>query len=120
RETYARGGETDLRPWLLAAAVLLLLADLVIAYALRGLLFRVGRAGAAALLLALLLHGGPASAQGDEEFLVKATSELRLAYVRTGARDVDEVCRAGLVGLTNMLHRRTAVEAAEPLEVDVE
>jgi hypothetical protein len=117
RDTYAKGAEIDLRPWLLVAALALLLADLVIGYALRGLL--VPRRAAAAIALAALF-AAPASAQSDEDFLLKATQELRLAYVRTGNPEADETARAGLVGLTNTLHRRTAVEAAEPLEVDPE
>jgi hypothetical protein len=117
RDTYTKGAEIDLRPWLLVAALALLLADLVIGYALRGLL--VPRRAAAAIALAMLL-AGPASAQSDEGFLLKATQELRLAYVRTGNPEADETARAGLLGLTNTLHRRTAVEAAEPLEVDPE
>ena len=48
------------------------------------------------------------------------TSELRLAYVRTGNQEVDAVSRAGLIGLTATLNRRTAVETAEPLAVDIE
>jgi hypothetical protein len=125
RETYARGGEIDLRPWLLAGALLLGLIDLVIAYALRGLLgfaaptLRRG-AAAGALLLALALPAGGGRAQTDDDFVVKATAEIRLAYVRTGVPEVDEVSRAGLVGLTQTLTRRTAVEAADPLEVDIE
>jgi hypothetical protein len=124
RETYARGGEIDLRPWMLAGALLLLLADLVIAYALRGLLSfgppRVRRGAAAGAMLAIVFAAGTAQAQSDEEFIIKATSEIRLAYIRTGVRDVDEMCRAGLIGLTQTLNRRTAVEAADPLEVDIE
>ncbi len=52
--------------------------------------------------------------------MIQATSELRLAYVRTGNEQVDTVSRAGLVGLTATLNRRTAVETAEPLAVDIE
>ena len=59
-------------------------------------------------------------AQADDAFVVRATSELRLAYVRTGDREVDAVSRAGLIGLTGTLNRRTAVETAEPLAVDIE
>src|SRR4029077_18156817 len=40
RETFAKSAEIDIRPPLLAAAFLLALLDLVIAYALRGLLRR--------------------------------------------------------------------------------
>src|SRR6202008_2411003 len=45
---------------------------------------------------------------------------LRLAYVRTGNQETDAVSRAGLIGLTATLNRRTAVETAEPLAVDIE
>ena len=52
--------------------------------------------------------------------MVKATSELRLAYIQTGNSEVDAVSRAGMVGLTSTLNRRTAVETAEPLAVNIE
>jgi hypothetical protein len=121
RDTYAKGAEVDLRPWLLGGAILLLLADLLIAYALRGLLWRTRRPRvAASVAAALVLLTGPAFAEANDDFVVKATSELRLAYVRTGVAEADEVSRAGLIGLTNTLQRRTAVEAAEPLQVDLE
>jgi uncharacterized protein DUF4159/aerotolerance regulator-like protein len=118
RETFATGREIDLRPPLLTAALLLALADLLIAYALRGLLRRRPARLAAALLLAML--GIPTTARADDAFVVQATSELRLAYVRTGDQDADAMSRAGLLGLTATLNRRTAVETAEPLAVDLE
>ncbi len=59
-------------------------------------------------------------ARADDAFVVRATSELRLAYVRTGDQEVDAVSRAGLIGLAATLNRRTAVETAEPLAVDIE
>ena len=40
--------------------------------------------------------------------------------MRTGNNAVDAESRAGLVGLTATLNRRTAVETAEPLGVDIE
>jgi hypothetical protein len=70
------------------------------------------------LLPALL--GAASAARADDAFVVQATSELRLAYVRTGSQETDAVSRAGLVGLTATLNRRTAVETAEPLAVDIE
>jgi hypothetical protein len=118
RETFATGGEIDLRPPLLTAALLLALADLVIAYALRGLLRRRPARLAAVLLIAML--GIPSAVRADDAFVVQATSELRLAYVRTGNQEVDAVSRAGLLGLTATLNRRTAVETAEPLAIDIE
>jgi hypothetical protein len=125
RDTYSGGAETDLRPPLLTAALLVLLADLVIGYALRGLLALPGRrrrgAAAAGVLLLLGFTTGPVRAASDNDaFIEQATSEMHLAYVRTGVAAVDDVSRAGLVGLGNVLSRRTAVETAEPMEVDPE
>src|SRR5713226_1871772 len=54
-ETLARSPEVDIRPPLLTAAFLLALVDLLIAYALRGLLRRRLAGAAAGLLLALLM-----------------------------------------------------------------
>src|SRR5271169_5224000 len=118
RESFPSGREIDLRPPLLTAALLLALADLLIAFALRGLLRRRPAQLAAAFLLAVL--GAASAAHADDAFVVQATSELRLAYVRTGNDQVDTVSRAGLVGLTATLNRRTAVETADPLAVDIE
>ena len=118
RDDFATGRELDLRPPLLTAALLLALGDLLIAYALRGLL-RWRRARVAAVLLLAAL-GIPSLAHADDAFVVEATSELRLAYVRTGSQEVDAVSRAGLLGLTATLNRRTAVETADPLSVDIE
>jgi uncharacterized protein DUF4159/aerotolerance regulator-like protein len=122
RESYVRSDEVDFRPGLLGAALALGLLDLLIAYALRGLLPRLPRArrGAATaglgLLLALAIH----PARADDSFTAEATSELHLAYVRTGIPEIDEESRAGLAGLTDILGHRTAIEAAAPMEVDPE
>ena len=118
RETFAKSAEIDIRPPLLAAAFLLALLDLVIAYALRGLLRRRPIGVAAGVLLALMI-AAPA-VHADDSFVVRATSELRLAYIQTGNQAVDAESRAGLVGLIDTLNRRTAVETAEPLAVDIE
>jgi hypothetical protein len=127
RDTLARGAEFDLRPALLAGALAFVLLDLLIAYALRGLLpglgGRRGRGAAVAVLLAagwtFGAHPARAAANTDA-FALQATSEMRLAYVKTGIPSIDEVSRAGLTGLTALLNRRTAIEAAEPMEVDPE
>jgi hypothetical protein len=120
RETFGqKSEEIDFRPPLLTAGFLLALLDLLIAYALRGLLrLRPARAAAGVALAVAVLGAAPASA--DDAFVIRATSELRLAYVRTGNSTVDAEARAGLVGLTATLNRRTAVETAEPLAVDIE
>ncbi|MEZ5837143.1 MAG: hypothetical protein R3D03_15675 [Geminicoccaceae bacterium] len=42
----------------------------------------------------------------------------RLAYVRTGLRDVDDMSRAGLVGLGLVLEQLTTIETRDPVAVD--
>ena len=122
REGYGRSNEIDFRPGLLGTALALALVDLLIAYALRGLLPRLPRraGGATVGLLLLALAFGATPAFADDAFTAEATSELHLAYVRTGIAEVDEESRAGLAGLTDVLSHRTAVEAAAPMEVDPE
>ncbi len=118
---YTTSAEIDLMPWLLLAALLLALADTLIGLQLRGLLFRRrGAVGAAAAIGGLLLvvgTTGPSLAQ--EEAIIAATAETRLAYVLTGLEEVDEVSKAGLEGLTLVLNRRTAVDAGEPRGVNL-
>ncbi len=122
---YTRGGETDLKPWFLAAALLLTLADLVIALGLRGLLARrvtaAGTGAAAVVLLVLALPGDRAWAQTstDDARALEATLQTRLAYVQTGVPAIDEISRAGLSGLSRVLRLRTSIEAASPLGVDL-
>ncbi len=122
---YARERETDLKPWLLAAALLLLLADFVIALSLRGLLARSVRNAAAAALLVALVPWDPALGQtgaqtsSDLTRALEATLQTRLAYVETGVPAIDEISRAGLNGLSRVLQLRTSIEAAPPLGVDL-
>jgi hypothetical protein len=132
----------DGKPWLLLAALVLMLADLVISYILRGMTPAAGarnRAAAAAAVavvaVAALLAGAPAQAQTqepdngnalplssdpEEAFALRATLDTRLAYVRTGDPDLDAVSEAGLSGLTGILRQRTAIEPAAPMGVNIE
>jgi len=100
--------ERDLGPWLLAAALILLAADLLVSLRLRGLL--VWRAAALALALAL-----PAQAQTQPE--AAAALATRLAYVVSGDEALDELQRQGLIGLSDFVNRRTAAALAEPMAV---
>ena len=117
RESFAANIEFDIRPPLLVAALLLALADLLISYGLRGLLRRPAR-GVAAVIVLLLM--APTASRADDAFVVRATSELRLAYVQTGNPEVDTESHDGLAGLNETLAQRTAVETAAPLAVDIE
>ncbi|MDO9501610.1 DUF4159 domain-containing protein [Falsiroseomonas sp.] len=110
--------ERDLGPWLLAAAMLLLVVDLLVSLGLRGVLARPGRA-VAGVLLALGLLAGPAQAQAQAQAQQRGDPALatRLAYVVTGDPQVDEISRAGLLGLSDFVNRRTAAALAEPASV---
>jgi hypothetical protein len=124
RAAYIPVPELDLRPILLGAALILLLIDCLVGYWLRGLF--AGRRGAVAVGMIALFISLPAHAEdhkppsGPDAFVIQATSELHLAYVKTGDPTVDKISHDGLVGLGAILSRRTAVETGDPIEVDVE
>jgi len=126
RVAYGGKRAVDLLPWLLGLAGLLALLDLIAALWLRGLLgARVRRVAAVLALLALPLMAVPNRAEaqqppGKDDFAMQAALETRLAYVRTGNREVDDMSRAGLFGLSDALLRRTSVEPGDPMAVDVE
>lgn len=111
--------ETPLRPALLTGAMLLLLIDLAVALALRGLL-RPAVTRVAAVVLAVFLVGEARAQSGDMDYALQATLETRLAYVVTGDDTIDDVSRQGLSGLSLALRRRTAIDAAEPMAVNIE
>jgi Domain of unknown function (DUF4159) len=127
--------EVDVKPWLLSAAFVLLLADLVISLILRGLWGRLPirrSAGTAAVVVLALLatpsafgqvvapHPPTASqASPNDADNMTAALTTRLGYVVTGLPQVDDVSRAGLIGLDAVLSRRTAVEPGEPAAIDI-
>jgi hypothetical protein len=124
-QPLTRAHTVDFKPWLLAAAFLLLIGDLLIALALRGLLTRPtvrGAATTAAVLLAVLLTASPQAraAEESDEQIIRATSAAHLAYVRTGAPEVDATSRAGLKGLTEILLQRTSADVGDPVGLDLE
>jgi uncharacterized protein DUF4159/aerotolerance regulator-like protein len=55
----------------------------------------------------------------DLDFAMRATIETRLAYVITGDAETDNISRAGLAGLTSFLAQRTALEAGDPVGLDI-
>ena len=131
RTPYATGAERALGPWLLAAALVLALVDTLLGMILRGLhpgARRPAPRGAAALALAAALGASsafapvpPASAQqADDVTALAAALDVRLAYVRTGDPEVDELTEAGLAALTRILAARTSVEGEDPVAVDPE
>jgi hypothetical protein len=126
------GRVRDLMPPLLTAAIILALIDLIIAFAMRGLFRRarlVGAAGALLLLVAGTTAPNDATAQSQpqaavprnaEELALRAATEMRLAFVITGNSEIDNTSRSGLSGLSEVLFRRTSIEAAPPFGADLE
>ncbi len=141
RRQYAGGRAVDFKPFLLTAALILLLADLIVSLLLRGLWprWRSRAAATTALLVLLIAAAVPAQAQIqrpgtpqvrppatttapgiDMEAALTATLSTRFAFVRTGNQEVDEVSRTGLAGLGFVLSRRTAVDPGAPIDLDIE
>jgi hypothetical protein len=116
---YAQTTVIPLAPFLLALAIVLLFADATISLWLRGYLARLNFARAAAVLLAFTFILDSRAARADDVFDLKAATDTRLAYVVTGLGDVDDMSKAGLVGLGNQLKLRTSYEPQEPMGVDV-
>jgi len=78
---------------------------------------------AAGIALALAFGATPAARAADavsEQFAAKSTIETHLAYVVTGDAEADLVSKAGLTGLTTFLAQRTALEAGDPVGLDIE
>jgi hypothetical protein len=137
KSVYRDSTEVDLKPWLLAAALALLLFDLFLSFFLRGLFIRriapvaakttastaAVVVAASALALAALVALPPAAVaqtrsteSGDPA--IRATKETVLAYVLTGDSETDRVSRAALIGLGRILTERTSVEPAQPQGVN--
>ncbi|MEM9844291.1 MAG: DUF4159 domain-containing protein [Pseudomonadota bacterium] len=120
-----RAAETPLGGWLLAAALMLLVADVVASLALSG---RLIPARAAVGALAALLLSAPIMAEAqqsdtsldDDAKALLASSEVVLAHILTGDSRLDEAAHAGMRGLGETLYFRTSVEPSEPVGVNLE
>jgi hypothetical protein len=136
-DRLSEGGETDLSKWFLLGALLLLLVDMFLSLWLRGLMgraLRFGRGAVPAAIAALLLaatlvvptHDARAADQKPgpppltEEQALKGSLDIRLAYIMTGDKEVDDLTKSGLEGLSEILRSRTSVEPAEPVGLDLE
>ena len=127
REIYRKSEPRDLRgPIFLAALSLFLIDALVVLYLGGGigrLIARRARAATAAtaiMLSALALSLSHARAEDSPTTEApRSALETKLAYVVTGDSEVDSVSKAGLGGLTLFLAQRTALEAGEPIGLDI-
>jgi hypothetical protein len=111
----ALSAERPLAGFVLAAAIALLIADIVASLALSGRLI-----GARGVATALVLGILPLDAKADEMRAVTAAAEVVLAYVKTGDARQDELSAAGMLGLSDVLFFRTSVEPGPPIGVDLE
>ncbi|MEP0943065.1 MAG: DUF4159 domain-containing protein [Rhizobiaceae bacterium] len=122
--SYATQDDFKLKPWLLAAALLLLALDCLAVLWMAGALRRVPQMATALLLglivTAILTPDAEAQAQTQEsEIDFEDTLRTRLAYVITGDAQLDRISKKGLTGLTNFIASRTSLEPGEPVGIDI-
>ncbi|MBL4908349.1 MAG: DUF4159 domain-containing protein, partial [Sneathiella sp.] len=127
-KSYTVSPIISLQAPLLVGALCLILLDILIA------LFLQGRFSKSStywnfksiwILIPLVIFFGLTNlrngyAEESIQRLLQATLETRLAYVLTGDTSVDRMSEAGLRGLSEQLRRRTAIDAANPLAVNIE
>ncbi len=142
REVYRLTEPLDLRGPVFLAGLALLLIDALVVFWLAGGIGRLTRqrrrAVATSVAVALALSGfsypsnlraqtpppvqrpaQPALKPGSDDFAMKSANETKLAYVVTGDAETDNISKAGLSGLTLFLAQRTALEAGEPIGLDI-
>jgi hypothetical protein len=129
-EYYRTSEPQDLRGPIFLTALVMLLIDALVVFWLAGGLYRLmPRRGVAASVVAALmiasaglLLAGPVFAESSpaaDQFAARASLETHLAYVVTGDTEADTVSKSGLQGLTLFLAQRTALEAGDPIGVDI-
>ena len=120
----------DLRPWMIALALLGFAVDTLAVLWLGGRL-TFGRARRAATTAGVILLAGAAllAAPPPQAFAAEqrppvspkemdAALTTRFAYVTTGDANVDEISRSGLAGLSSFLSARTALSPGDPAPID--
>jgi len=125
RDVYGNAEERSLAHLFFVVAAILLILDMLVSFWLRGITFkRFPTVSATPLLLAILAYGtftfpalGQEQKSGDDQH-IDAANTTRIAYVLTGDRQTDMISRQGLIGLGDILARRTAVELGSPVGVD--
>lgn len=109
-----------LKPYLLIAAMGLLLLDIFASLWLSGKLSaRYANQIAIVALSLMLVAPNMGVAQSDAE-ISKLINNTVLGYIKTGNSKLDKASHAGLLGLSTELFRRTSVEPIEPVGVNIE
>ena len=115
---YPTEAPQDLSPYLLAAALIVLLLDALAVLWLAGM-FQMRKAVATALVAAFAASAAPVGRDARAaEIVPSLVNRTHLAYALTGNPTVDQTSRAGLIGLSRVMADRTAFEPAEPIGVD--
>jgi hypothetical protein len=126
-DLLTESGPVDLRPWLLVAAVLGMLADGIAWLWLSGGLLPPRRRAAATLAILFVAAAAglatprPAAAVPDDALSqrdMESVLTTRLAYVITGDTQTDDTSRAGLVAVSRALGERTSLTPGDPVGVD--
>lgn len=112
---YGGVKEKNLMPFILGLALFLFMIDWMIMIVLHAgwHLFSnpLRWAGTAMMVAVISLTSFSAHAETEEE-RVRYAGEIHLAYIRTGAADIDNLTQRGLEGLSQVLTARTSVEPA--------
>jgi Domain of unknown function (DUF4159)/Aerotolerance regulator N-terminal len=119
-QSYGNTHARALEPYLLAAAMALLLLDALLALWLRGFTPRKLKWISALFAFMLFVPQIIPQARADDAMNMKAALDTRLAYVKTGLDDIDATSHAGLTGLGLALKARTSYEPMEPMGLDPE
>lgn len=116
--TYGNSFEKDYTAYFLIIATLLFIADWVVMYIMimNTSFFRITSKLIPILLLTLLATPINPSEANDKEY----ARNTYLAYIVTGDRQTDQVSKAGLETLANMLTRRTSVEPEGVVAINLE
>ncbi len=132
-EVMTLGSElaVDLRPHAITLALLLALLDgvLMLLMGRTGELSRLlsGKTvlknsitGAFALVLVFSLAQPSDASEDSEKEALRATLKTHLAFVITNDRETDRLSERGLIGLSNVIGARTAVEPGDPIGINLE
>jgi hypothetical protein len=119
-------GPIDLRPWLLVAALIGMLADGIAWLWLSGGLLPPRRRAIAMLAILVIGAAGlmaprPVAAAPDDTLSprdMESVLSTRLAYVVTGDTQTDDTSRQGLVAVSRALSERTSLTPGDPVGVD--
>ncbi|MGZ9109289.1 MAG: DUF4159 domain-containing protein [Micavibrio sp.] len=121
RTGFSGTAETNLMPWLLAAAFGLFLIDWIIILILQGI--GTGRFRFALRTAAIVLCFNISTAQAQDNVtpeMIKYAAAIHLAYVKSGSPEIDGAAQRGLENLAQVLNQRTSVEPAGVVAINPE